>query len=74
MEQSSYESFVQQKVFTYAAITEYARTQNVPPFVVVSRLQKEGIIPDSKYNRYGSGLNLPGQVLSDQSKYASAAK
>ena len=58
MEQSSYESFVQQKVFTYAAITEYARTQNVPPFVVVSRLQKEGIIPDSKYSRYRVRLNL----------------
>ena len=58
MEQSSYESFVQQKVFTYAAIAEYARTQNVPPFVVVSRLQKEGIIPDSKYSRYRVRLNL----------------
>ena len=45
LDQKSYERFVQAGSYSYTAIKEYAQTQAIPPYVVIGRLQKEGIIP-----------------------------
>ena len=37
----SYASFIQKGDFTFEAICSYARTQNVMPYIVIGRLQKE---------------------------------
>lgn len=45
LDQKSYERFVQAGSYSYASIEAYARTQAVPSYVVIGRLQKEGRIP-----------------------------
>lgn len=49
----SYKAFVQQIDFhSYSAISAYAKTQNVPPYIVIGRLQKEEKIPYTWYSKY----------------------
>ena len=52
LESDSYRSFVSRGVYSYTAIRDYARTQKVPPYVVIGRLQKEEVIPWSWYQKY----------------------
>lgn len=52
LDQASYERFLDGRDFSYSCIRDYARTQYVPPYVVIGRLQKEGIIPWTRYQRY----------------------
>lgn len=52
LEEGSYQKFVDGKTYSYAAIRAYALTQNVPPYIVIGRLQKEEIIPWSWYQKY----------------------
>ena len=52
LEQKSYEQFVKKGSFSYSSIREYAQTQNVPPYVVIGRLQKEEIIPWTWHQKY----------------------
>ena len=52
LEPGSYERFVSEGFFTYTSIKEYARQQEVPPYIVIGRLQKETKIPWSWYQRY----------------------
>ena len=37
----SYKNFIQKRDFTIEAIHQYAETQNVMPYIVIGRLQKE---------------------------------
>ncbi|MBR3308857.1 MAG: HigA family addiction module antidote protein [Lachnospiraceae bacterium] len=52
LDSGSYKNFVNKGVYSYTAIRNYAKTQNVPPYVVIGRLQKEKIIPWSWYQKY----------------------
>lgn len=52
LEPISYKIFVNQNDFTIEAIQEYANSQNVPPYIVIGRLQKEEHIGYSWYNTY----------------------
>lgn len=52
LEKESYHQFVDEKDYSYRAISAYASTQGVPPYVVIGRLQKEGIIPWEWYRKY----------------------
>ena len=48
----AYSSFVQSGDFSISAITEFAKTQDVPPFIVIGRLQKEKRIPYNWFSKY----------------------
>lgn len=52
LEPASYRRFVDNRVYSYTAIRAFAQTQGVPPYVVIGRLQKEGIIPWTWYQKY----------------------
>ena len=52
LDPAGYELFIRKGVFSYASIEEYARTQGVPPYVVIGRLQKEGMIPWTVFQKY----------------------
>ncbi|MDO5444659.1 MAG: HigA family addiction module antitoxin [Eubacteriales bacterium] len=47
-----YQRFVDAGSFSYSSIAAHARKQNVPPYVVIGRLQKEKKIPWSRFTRY----------------------
>lgn len=47
-----YQKFVAAGSFTYSSIAAFARRQNVPPYVVIGRLQKEQLIPWSRFTKY----------------------
>ena len=49
LDPASYKKFVEKRSFSYSAIEAYSREQRVPPYVVIGRLQKEGIIPWSRF-------------------------
>lgn len=48
----SYSRFVAAKDYSIGAITRYAATQHVAPYIVIGRLQKEKQIPYYRYNDY----------------------
>ena len=48
----SYADFISKGVFNISAIRQYAVSQHVPPYVVIGRLQKEKLIPYSRYGDY----------------------
>ena len=48
----SYSEFVSRGDFSIGAITKYATTQKVEPYIVIGRLQKEEHIPYSWYSKY----------------------
>ena len=52
LDQNSYERFLKDNRFTFHDIEEYAKEQNVPSYIVIGRLQKEGIIPWNKFQKY----------------------
>jgi len=45
-----YNMFVRSRNYSYTDICRFATTQNVPPYIVIGRLQKEHVIPYSKYS------------------------
>jgi len=49
---ASYTRFVNSNDFSINAIYEFASTQNVMPYIVIGRLQKDGHIPYSWYSGY----------------------
>ena len=48
----SYQSFISHNKFDIASISDYAKTQNVMPYIVIGRLQKEKLIEYSQYSSY----------------------
>lgn len=48
----SYQSFIENRQFAISDIQEYAKTQNVPPYIVIGRLQRERKIPYNRYTQY----------------------
>ena len=51
IDSESYREFVEKRVFSYNAISSFAQTQGVPPYIVIGRLQKESIIPWTWYQK-----------------------
>ena len=51
LDSKSYASFVERGQFSLLAIKSYSRTQNVPPFIVIGRLQKDKVIPWSRFTK-----------------------
>lgn len=49
---ASYKHFTQLKDFSISAIKQYAKAQNVMPYIVIGRLQKDGYIPYTWYSEY----------------------
>jgi len=49
---SSYERFIKINNFSISAIQKFAETQNIEPYIVIGRLQKEHRIPYEWYSRY----------------------
>jgi len=52
LEPDSYSRFVNRDDFTIGAIMDYADSQNVMPYIVIGRLQKEKKIPYNWYSDY----------------------
>lgn len=52
LEPASYASFVKGGSFGADAICQYAKSQNVAPYIVIGRLQKETLIPYSWHSKY----------------------
>ena len=52
LEPNSYQLFLGNGSYSYSSICAYAQSQGVPPYVVIGRLQKEGLIPWSRFARY----------------------
>lgn len=50
IDENEIQSFLQQSDFSLDAINHFALREKVPPFIVVGRLQKEGVIDYSKYS------------------------
>lgn len=48
----SYEIFVQRRDFSIEAICKYAKSQNVMPYIVIGRLQKEKYLNYRAYSEY----------------------
>ena len=48
----SYEMFIQKKDFSIEAICRYAESQNVMPYIVIGRLQKEKYLDYKMYSKY----------------------
>jgi len=48
----SYEMFIQRKDFSIEAICRYAESQNVMPYIVIGRLQKEKYLDYKMYSKY----------------------
>ena len=48
----AYEEFISKGVFTLNSISAFAKTQNIPAYIVIGRLQKDKIIPWNKFTRY----------------------
>ncbi len=52
LEEESYRTFIDTNDFSYGSIKAFAEKQGVPSYIVIGRLQKEGIIPWSWYQKY----------------------
>ena len=52
LDKDSYEKFVDKKDFSITSIKQFAKNQNVAPFVVIGRLQKDEIIGWETYQNY----------------------
>lgn len=52
LSQKSYEQFIEYEDFSIDAICRYAKSQNVMPYIVIGRLQKERYLSYSMYSRY----------------------
>ena len=48
----SYRRFVGKRNYSFSAIEAYSREQRVPPYIVIGRLQKDEIIPWSRFAKY----------------------
>lgn len=48
----SYKTFIQRKDFSMEAIYQYAKSQNVMPYIVIGRLQKEEYLDYRTYSNY----------------------
>ena len=51
LDQMSYQAFIDNGSYSLASIKSFAKTQGVPPYVVIGRLQKEQIIPWSRFTK-----------------------
>ncbi|MBR0519191.1 XRE family transcriptional regulator, partial [bacterium] len=49
IDQNDYKKFVKDDIFTLPAIKKFAKTQNVQPYIVIGRLQHDGLIDWNKY-------------------------
>lgn len=49
LEPQAYESFLKQRDYTKAAIKAFAKTQDVKPYIVIGRMQKDGILNWHEY-------------------------
>lgn len=52
LDKDGYEEFLKRNDFSISSIKKFARSQTVAPFVVIGRLQKDGIIGWEKYQNY----------------------
>ena len=52
LEPRRYEAFVQNRNFTSDAIKQFSAQQNVPPYILIGRLQKEGHLSYTSYSDY----------------------
>ena len=48
----SYAAFERNGLFSISSIKSFAYSQNVPPYIVIGRLQKEGKIPWNRFAKY----------------------
>lgn len=49
IDSDAYEMFVSNGSFTFASISDFSKKQNIPPYIVIGRLQKEELIPWSRF-------------------------
>lgn len=49
---AAYKQFAERGCYSYAYIEQFAAEQNVQPFIVIGRLQKESLIPWNRYANY----------------------
>jgi HTH-type transcriptional regulator/antitoxin HigA len=54
----SYQEFTRRGSFPIDKIREFATTMGVPPFIVIGRLQKEGLLSYSAYTEERVNYNL----------------
>ena len=52
LEPHSYATFIKDDDFSINAIKKYAASQNVEPYIIIGRLQKEKCIPYAWYSDY----------------------
>ncbi|MBP3869547.1 MAG: HigA family addiction module antidote protein [Faecalicoccus sp.] len=52
LDANSYKQFLENHKFTISSIEQFAKSQNVPSYIVIGRLQREGIIPFNKFEKY----------------------
>lgn len=52
LNETAYKNFVAEGNFTFNAINRFAEMQNVPPYVVIGRLQRKKYIPYTRYSSY----------------------
>lgn len=49
LKSQAYQSFLAQRDYTKAAIKAFAESQNVKPYIVIGRMQKDGILSWHEY-------------------------
>ena len=52
LDPASYRRFLDKNNFTYSSIEAYSRDQNVPPYIVIGRLQNDEYISWDRFSRY----------------------
>lgn len=52
LDSGSYTGFIKGGVYTLDAIKKYALSQGVPAYIVIARLQKDGVIPVNRFATY----------------------
>lgn len=52
LQPQDYASFIQQKNYSFSAIEQFALSQHVMPYIVIGRLQKEGILNYNTFSDY----------------------
>ena len=52
LEPSSYKAFIGKQDFSFKAIRQYSASQNVPPYILIGRLQKEKYLSYTSYSDY----------------------
>ena len=50
--ENDYRDFIKEEKFDISDIKLFAKKQKVAPFIVIGRLQKDGLIPWSSFQRY----------------------